>query len=211
MLKEHFGGAGGCAYLVGVGHLPSTAESAVVIAHASGHGLDLGLLGVECIAVRVLFAAHWCFCCYCVGDEDCVGRTVDVGIDTQAEEVLVVVCVDTRVDFCSPRSCRLAWVEGVSVQNASELNLELDRAVLVEDPVDAVLVVGRGEDVADDQLACAGDGRGLIAEVGVLEKNACVFLVDADGVLDGRGFAGSVDEVGIHVVNRTLAITAEGQ
>lgn len=84
----------------------------------------------------------------------------------------MVVRVDARVDFCAPRGGLLARVEGVGVQDAGEFDLELDRAVLVEDPVDAVLVVGGGEDVADQELACAGYGCGVVAEIGVFEEDA---------------------------------------
>jgi hypothetical protein len=58
----------------------------------------------------------------------------------------------------------------------------------VHDPVDAVLVVAGGEDLADDEFAGAGRGGGFVAEVGVFEEDAVVFFVDADCVFDGVGF-----------------------
>ena len=137
------------AYLVRVGHLPRTAQSAVVVAHTRAHGLDLGLLRVERVAVVVLLTANRVLRCDRISNKDCVCRTIDVGIDTQAEEVLVVVSVNARVDLSSPWSRRLAGVQRVCVQNTSQLDLKLDSTVLVENPVNAVLVVRCGEDVAD--------------------------------------------------------------
>ena len=137
------------AYLVRVGHLPRTAQSAVVVAHTRAHGLDLGLLRVECVAVVVLLTADRMLRCDRVSNKDRISRTIDVGIDTQTEEVLVVVSVNARVDFSSPRSRRLAGVQGVCVQDTSQFDLKLDSTVLVEDPVDAILVICRGENVAD--------------------------------------------------------------
>lgn len=63
--------------------------------------------------------------------------------------MLMIVCVHTRVDFRSPAVGILARVHGVCVQNASEFDFKLDGAVLVEDPVNAVFIVGCGKDMAD--------------------------------------------------------------
>jgi hypothetical protein len=59
----------------------------------------------------------------------------------------------------------------------------------VHDPVDAVFVVARREDLANDEFAGAGRGGGGVAEVGVFEEDAVVFFVDADCVFDGVGNA----------------------
>ncbi|KAJ8104750.1 hypothetical protein OPT61_g10590 [Boeremia exigua] len=125
--------------------------------------------------------------------------------------VLVVVCVDAGVHFGAPALEVLAGQHGVGVEDAGELDFKLDRAVEVEDPVHAVLVVGGGEDVRDDELAGAGDGDAVVAEVGVLEQNTGILLVDADGVLDGRGLPRAVDKRRVHVVNRALAIAPQTQ
>lgn len=45
----------------------------------------------------------------------------------------------------------------------------------------------------------------------MLEQDASILFVDTNGVLDGLRIACSVDEIGIHIVNGTLAITAKGQ
>ena len=194
-----------------VAHLPRAARVAVVVAHGLLGRRELGLLGVKGVAVEVLLAADRAVAAHGVDFEDGVVRPVDVGVDPQTEEMLVVVCVDARVDLCAPRRGALVWVEGIGVQDTGQLDLELDLAALVQDPVDAVFVVGGGEDLRDEELACAGYCTGFVAEVGVLEQNACVFFVDADGVLNLLSRSGSVDKVGVHVVDLSLTVTAERQ
>jgi len=124
--------------LVRVGHIPRPARGAVVIAHRRPRRRQLGLPRIEGVAVGVLFAPDLAFALHGVDFEDGVIRAVDVGVDAETEEVLVVVRVDPRVYFRAPRRRGLARVQGVGVQDAREFDLELDRAVLVEDPVDAV-------------------------------------------------------------------------
>lgn len=54
----------------------------------------------------------------------------------------------------------------------------------MEDPVDAIFVVGGGEDMGDDELAAACYDHGIVTEIGVFEENTGIFFVDADGVFD---------------------------
>lgn len=63
--------------------------------------------------------------------------------------------VDPGVHFGPPALDVLAGSHGIGVEDAGQLDLELDGAVLVEDPVDAVLVVGGREGLGDDELAAA--------------------------------------------------------
>lgn len=71
--------------------------------------------------------------------------------------MLVVVCVDSRVNFSSPAFGILTRIHRICVQDASQLDFQLNRTILVEDPVHAVLVVGGCEDVGDNELAASGD------------------------------------------------------
>ena len=64
----------------------------------------------------------------------------------------------------------------------------------MENPIDAVFVVGGSEDVGDDKLSASGDDDGVVAEIGVFEEDAGVFFVNADCVFDGGGISCSVDE-----------------
>ena len=125
--------------------------------------------------------------------------------------MLVVVCIDSGVDFGTPALGVLTGIHGVGVQNTRKLDLQLDGAVLVEDPVDTVFIVGGSEDVGDDEFAGTSDDDRVVTEIRVLEQNAIVFFVDAHGVLDGAGRTGAVDKVKVQVVDASLAVTTQAQ
>jgi hypothetical protein len=172
---------------VGVGDVPGAAG--VVVADAGALSLEGGFARHERVAVAVLLAADGRIAGHGIDFEHCVGVPVDARIEAQAEEVLVVVRVDARVDFCAVGRGGLAFSDGVGGEDAGEFDFELDDAVLVQNPVDAVFVVAGGEDLADDEFAGARGGGGFVAEVRVFEEDAVVFFVDADCVFDGVGFA----------------------
>lgn len=67
----------------------------------------------------------------------------------------------------------------------------------MEDPVNAVFVIRRCEDVGNDELAPSSDDDRVITEIRVLEKNTCIFFMNANSVLDGCTFSRSVDESGV--------------
>ena len=83
--------------------------------------------------------------------------------------MLVIVCIDSWVDFSSPAFGVLAGVHCIGVQDTSKLDLQLDRTILVEDPVYTILVVGGCEDVGDNELVASGDDNRIITEICVLE------------------------------------------
>ena len=66
--------------------------------------------------------------------------------------------------------------------DAGELHLELDVAVEVEVPVEAVLVVADGRDEADHEAARAADLVGAAVQVVVLPEDPVVLFVHADRV-----------------------------
>lgn len=142
--------------LVRVGNVPGAAG--VVVADAGRLGFERGFACHEGVAVPVFLAADGGVAGHRVDFEDGVRVPVDGRVEAQAEEVLVVVRVDARVDFCAVGRGGFSLCEGVGGQDAGEFDFELDDAVLVHDPVDAVLVVAGGEDLADDEFA--GPGRG---------------------------------------------------
>jgi hypothetical protein len=76
--------------------------------------------------------------------------------------MLVVMRVDAGVDLSTVRRGRLARGQCVGRKDTGQLDFKLDNTVLVHDPVDHVLVVAGGEDLADDQLASACGGGGLV-------------------------------------------------
>lgn len=147
----------------------------------------------------------------CIDLEDGICGPIDISVNAQTEQVLMVMGVHAGVDLCAPAVGVFAGVHGVRVQNAGELDVKLDGAVLVEDPVDAVFIVRGCEDLGDDKFPAAGDDRRVVAEISVLEQYPSVFLMNADGVFDNCASAGTVDESRIHVVDCTFAVAAEGQ
>ncbi|KAI6767610.1 hypothetical protein HG530_005619 [Fusarium avenaceum] len=125
--------------------------------------------------------------------------------------MLVVVGVDLGIYLCAPRSGVFTLVEGICVEDTSELDLGLNGTVLVEHPLACILVVRRCEDLLDDELSGACDSNRVIAEVGVLEENAVVFLVDTDGVLDSANGAIALSKVGVEVVDDSFAVATKSQ
>ena len=83
--------------LVGVRDVPS--PDRLVITDASSHGLEGRFLGHESVAVSVLLASDWGIAGNGVYLENCVLVAVDRRVKAQAEQMLVVVRVDTRVDL----------------------------------------------------------------------------------------------------------------
>lgn len=79
----------------------------------------------------------------------------------------------------------------------------------MEDPVHAVLVIRGGEDLRNDKFSASRDDYGVVAEVGVFEENARVFLMDTDGVFDYDGGAGFICEGCVEVVNYAFAVAAQ--
>lgn len=110
---------------------------------------------------------------------------------------LVVMCIHTRIDLRSPALQILTLVTSIRVEDACQLDLQLNRAVLVEDPVNTVLVVCGRKDLTNEQFSRPSDGTAIVAEVGMLEENPGIFFVDTDGVLDGFGSTGTIHEIGV--------------
>ena len=194
-----------------VDHGPRPARAAVVVGDPLRRRLESRLLREEGVAKGVLGAADGRGRRHSVALDDGVCVAVDARVHAQAEEVLVVVRVDARVHLRAPAVGALTGivVGGVGVQDAGELDLEGERAVHVQIPVDAVLIVCRGEDVGDDELAGARGGAAVVAEVTVLVQYAGVLLVDADSVGNGGGGAGSSHVGEIEVVDCAFAVAAE--
>lgn len=195
----------------GIGHLPSPAGVAVIVGHGFQGRVVLGLLGVEGIAVLVFGAANFRRAAGSVDLEDGIVGPIDVRVDSQTEQMLVVVGVDAGVDLGAPAVGVLAGVHGIGVEDTSQLDVQLDCSVLVENPVHAVFVISGSEDLRDDQFPGTGDDHGFVAEVSVLVQDSVVLFVNADGVLHDCAGACSVHEDCIHVVNGALAITTQRQ
>src|SRR6185312_7171969 len=93
--------------------------------------------------------------------------------------------------------------------DTGQLHLELNAGVLVEVPVDRVLVVACGDDERDHQsAAAAGLGR-LQCGVEVLPQQAGVFLVQADCLADCVRLAVLVGELNVEVADFPQAVTSK--
>src|SRR5271165_1534065 len=139
-----------------------------------------------------------------------VAWTVHHHVQPYAEDVLVVRPVDLRrnqraMGRALPRRQRPVG------DHAGQLDLVLDRAVLVEVPEVAVLVVADGGDHRDDQPPGAPDLGFPGPPVHVLPADPVVFLVQADGVRQDLGVAVVVVQPGVEVADLAQAVTAKLQ
>ena len=101
-------------------------------------------------------------------------------------------------------------VEGAGHHDPGGPHLALDRAVLVEAPVDEVLVVGHGGVEGDDHPPRPADLRaGLLVDV--LPQHAVVLLVQADGVRDRVRLGPAVVQDGVDVGDVAQAVAPELQ
>ncbi len=198
--------------LVGVEEVPGAAV--YVISDGILRFDELRAVRVPRIAVHVLRAACRIGRGAWFSHSGGIPVTIDPWVDSQGEKMLVVVCIDVRIHSATPGSSLLVlFIHDVGVQAASQLEVELDGAVHHETPVDAVLVVSRGEDLRNDQLGRSGDdSRGKrVPEVRVLAEKTVIFLVDANCMLDGDRVPVAVHKVCIQVVDHTFAVAAKSQ
>lgn len=197
--------------LAGVGDVPGPARLVAVVGGAGLGGEEGRLFAVEAVAVEVLGRAERCLGRDGVVLHHRVVGPVDFRVDAEGEDVLVVVGSDSPRHLCAVGGGSLRRVQAVRVEHARQLHLELVGAVEVEDVVKGVVVVCGGDDLRDDELAVASRDGLAVAVVGVLEREAVVLLVDADGVLDEGGLAGADGQDGVQVVDGALAVAAERQ
>lgn len=197
--------------LVGVADLPGARGLGDVVGLALARGGQLGALAVKGVTIKVLLAADGSIAWDRIRDIHGVVGPVDVGVDAQTKQVLVVVRVYPGIDLRAPPVRVLVGIHDVRVEDTCQLDFGLDGAVLVEDPGHHVLVVGGREDLLDDELAAARYDDRVVAEVGMLEQDAGVLLVDADGVFNLPNAADARGELGVEVVNGALAVAAEGK
>lgn len=101
--------------LVRVGHFPRSRSDTIIVADRFLDGCVFGLLGKECVSVWVLGAPRFTSALGGVDLEDSVIRSIDIGVDSQTEEMLVVMCIDSWVDLCSPTLGVLARVHRIGV------------------------------------------------------------------------------------------------
>ncbi len=140
---------------------------------------------------------------------DGVVRPVHVEIEARHDEVLVERRVGALVDQCPVRGLA-AFGEGRGDHDPGGADLALDAAVLVEAPVDEVLVVGHG-DVEGDHEAPRAPHLRAGPLVHVLPTDAVVLLVDADRVRDRSRLPAGVVHDSVQVGDLAEAVAAELQ
>lgn len=153
---------------VRVDDVPCAVRLVAVVGRALEGCAQWCLFAQERVAVRVFWGADRLLGGNGVVLYDCVVGPVDFRVDAQREEVLVVVCCDLWRDFGAVRRRRLGRVHAVGVQHARQLDLELIGAVQREGVVEAVFVVGCGDDLRHDQLAVSRGDHRAVSVVGVL-------------------------------------------
>src|ERR1700722_13993562 len=190
-----------------VDDLPVAAGHRVGVATAHRLVLDERLLGAPGVADGIVRA---------LGDRrrgdlvDAVGGAVDRHVQADVEEVLVVRAVDARGDDRAELRLDAVFDRAVG-DDAGELDLVLDGAVLVDVPVVAVLVVADVDDTADHHPAHAADFGVAGAEVGMLPGDAMVLFVQADGVLHRERVAVVVVDDAVQVDDLAQAVAPELQ
>ena len=138
---------------------------------------------------------------------DGVGLAVDVEVEARDEEVLVERGVGALVDERAVRRL-LPLGEVRGDHDPGRADLALDVAVLVEAPVDEVLVVRHGDVEGQDEPARAAHLRAVLG-VDVLPQDGVVLLVDADRVRDPVGLAARVVHDRVEVGDLAEAVAAE--
>src|ERR1700704_3427266 len=81
----------------------------------------------------------------------------------------------------------------------------------MKDPIDTVLIICCREDVGNNEFSAPGNNNRVVAEVAMFEENTCVFLMDANSILNSCTLACFVHECRIHIMNGPLAVTAQRQ
>jgi len=203
-----YGFLAGRVELVGVDDIPGAAGLVVVVTGALFACFQEGLLAMEGVAVKVACLSDWDVRAYCVILHDRVVWPVDGWVDAEREQMLVVVGVESLSDLGSVWCSLLTRGERHSVQDTGELDLKLVGSIQRERVVEAILVVGCGDDLRDDELAISCRHDGSITVVGVLVEKAIVLFVNADSVGKYRSKTASGRHDGIKILDGSLAVTA---
>jgi hypothetical protein len=137
--------------------------------------------------------------------------TVDHGIDTEGEDMLMMDGEDSWVDDGAEGDANLIEfvVDGRSGENASGTDFVDDFASLVEHEGKDVFVIADGNDALQDQFAVASDSSAASAIVGMLPRDASILLMNADTVLKRNGNTFIIVDDSVEVLDMTKAVTAK--
>ena len=76
-------------------------------------------------------------------------------------------------------------------------------------PLHGIFIICRSEYLLDDELSSASHNDRIIPKVGMLEQDAVVLFVDADGILDETDAAVLSGEVSIEIMDPAFAVASE--
>ena len=108
--------------------------------------------------------------------------TIDGGVHTKGEDVLVMRSQDTRVHDGTPRYFD-PLIDRLRTNDTSGPYLVSDLTRLIEDERHDIFVIGNGDDGLHNKLATSHDRSPTGPIVGMLPPNAGVLLVDAAHLL----------------------------
>ena len=170
-------------------------------------GLEQGRLGKIAVACRVRrpFGFH-----LAVDFVDGVFRAVHHHVHADIEAVLVVRGIKARGDLCAVLA-RIAGNYRPGIHDSRQLDLILDRAVLIEIPVKAVLVVADSGDERDDQAPGAAYFGPVGAPVHVFPEDPKIFFMHADHIRHLENAAPAACHIGIKVADLAKAVAAQLQ
>ena len=101
---------------------------------------------------------------------DAVVLAVDHHVQARIEEVLVGRAAKSFSHHTAPR-IGLACSNRRRLDDAGQLDLELDRSVLVEVPVEAIVVVSHGREKGNDQTPRTPHFKRLVAKFVMLPED----------------------------------------
>lgn len=128
--------------LVLVDDLPETSSFGVNSSLTFNGVLQDGSLGVEAISVQVIGMANRLFDGLNINLSDSVLDTVNHGVNTHGEEMLMVLGIDLRGNHGAEGTGGFIFSENVGIDFASSLDFVVDGTVLVQVPVASIIVVG---------------------------------------------------------------------
>src|SRR6185437_4362130 len=129
-------------------------------------------------------------------------------VQPRVEEMLMRRTAEAVGDHATP-GIGLAGRDRGGLDDAGQLDLELDRAVLVEIPVKAVVVIADRREERDDEAPRAPHLESVVAEFIMLPEDAEILLMQADRVLHRGWLAEIVGCRHVEIMDVAETIAAE--
>ena len=118
--------------LVRVDDTPRTTGIRVIIGDTFFGSFIEGIFRVEGVSVFIFGRSDWSGTWHCIALDDGVFVPVELWINTETEEMLMVMRVDARVNLSSPAMGIFTGIHNIGIQNTSKFQFELDISICVE-------------------------------------------------------------------------------